>query len=127
MLKRLLLVCGLALVLVPAAYALAGASITLDQPGPAYGQQITFTVVSHESSYMLLVECYQNQWGNNPKDGGRVYAQSAAATSTGPKPAFTLANATWTGGAATCTADVVVWVHNNDPKILSRIQFDVTA
>lgn len=125
--KRLLVLCGLvALLVVPAAYARAGASMTLDQSNPVFGQEITFSVVIRDAPYAEIVDCSQNS-SFDTTHGGRVYEQYFdGLTAASPKPIFTLSGPTWTGGAAACRADLVT-NGGNGPRILASVFFNVSA
>lgn len=81
-----------ALVVCTSAFA-ARTTITLDQPAPSFGDQVTFTVTTDRTDEPFVqVDCFQS--------GALVYRQTLRATE-----AFTLGpTELWQGGSADCTA-----------------------
>jgi hypothetical protein len=88
---------------------------------PHWGQQVTFNVTSNAPYYFVELDCSQN--------GTVVYQQSAGFY---PGYAFsqtyTLKSAAWTGGAASCSAQL--YSSNSDgsnKQVLSTMSFQVYA
>jgi hypothetical protein len=99
---------------------LSSASLNaLTTSGPRYGDTITFEVSTTETSRPFVhLQCYQNQI---------LVAQGWAAYFTGGLwGKFVLDSGVWTGGAADCTADLVMSV-NYKWKVLASTAFPVGA
>jgi hypothetical protein len=78
-----------------------------------YGQRVTFDVHTTATAYpYVTLRCYQN--------GGLVYQLSNAMFATSLNQIFTLGpTPSWTGGAASCTADLESWSSRKVSKLAS--------
>lgn len=114
------------LVLAPAVIASHGASLSLDQAAPAFGDQVTFTYddgsFSGTPRFFVYVECSQ---GRMVVYG--MYSDPLTQES-GTTPPFTLGpTAWWTGGAAECAATLFYYDQNNRTHELATAGFAVAA
>lgn len=122
----------------------AGApSITLDQPNPVYGQSVTFTAVypkeasrkvgrQQQVNPAVQVDCSQNGVHVFTANGGYVNdtrLPSGELTGvSGPIQLGVLSNEnTWTGGAASCSAALYYFGHDELIHVLAEIHFEVAA
>jgi hypothetical protein len=118
-------VAGFALVLpltfIGAADAAPRNSLTVSNPAPVFGEQVTFTVESNVDRPWVHVQCFQ--------DGKRVYSHTndySPLSVTGQ--VFTLGPTTlWQSGAASCTADLITFKSNSTkwPRPLASTGFEV--
>jgi len=96
------------------------ATLTIDDPTPEYGQVITLTATTNVAPTYIHVVCEQ--------DGEIVGVSfSPYSNSTGYDDDVGLYSPAWTGGAATCTAEVV-WITRHGPdRSLTEFVFAVAA
>jgi hypothetical protein len=86
---------------------------------PAFGQTITFSVSTTETSNPFVnVNCYRN--------GVLVMNSWSAFFPGGSGQDFGLYSPVWQGGAANCTADLGMLASNGKWKVLASTSFGVT-
>lgn len=75
------------------------AATTAGTSGPVWGDQVTFAVSTTQTAYpSVMATCSQN--------GTVVYRQFGFFYPSPASPTFTLRSTAWTGGAATCVAEL---------------------
>ncbi len=99
-----------------------GAAATSGSSSPSFGQQVTFAESTTATAYPWVdTKCSQN--------GQVVYEQFAGfyASYSGSQM-FTLGpTQMWSGGAASCTAALVSYDKNGNPRTLATTSFNVSG
>jgi hypothetical protein len=90
------------------------ATVTLDDPTPAFGQVVTYAVETNATLSYLRVQC------GTFYDGYGRYHYTPSYTDT-----LTLDSGAWVSGGADCTASVVTW-HNGRRLTIGATEFTVS-
>ncbi len=120
--RRLFLAAALAAIMSSPAVAAQGASISLDQPAPTFGDAVTFTWDSPQAQSIQL-HCYQPA-------GRLVFADARMLYEGGwgyGVPFVLGPSASWTGGDADCTAMLGYRAKSGHYRILASTSFHVGA
>lgn len=118
-------------------------SIALDQAGPVYGDSVTFTAVYPKEATRRVgrqqmvnpavqVDCYQSgTWVFRGNNGFVKDSQAGDGMLTGTSGPIVLGapgnENSWTGGAASCSATLFYFGHDELIHVLAQAQFDVGA
>lgn len=94
-----------------------GGSITV--PDGVYAELTVATVSSGASGAMAFAQCYRN--------GARVYGQFASVDSTGHAWFKLGPTQLWTGGSATCTAELGTFAHGGRWRAQATTTFNVSG
>lgn len=122
--KRLLLICGLALAFAAPASAGGGSSITLDQASPHWGDSITFTYTASAGPVYIYVVCGDSLYHGLPSGAVLYGGASYPAALSGTSDPFTLTSGVTVTGY--CSASLIQSRNATTQHTLAKTVFTVS-